>query len=128
MDKLKSSAEIRADLERLGIARYYYQATMQFILRMFENGVFPTKEPIIECVQGTHRPIKKINEKQWKAWIDYHIFKQMLQDRRLLDAYLLGEEIVPRYDTVEKKNKTYLTAKFYPQCRVKKILVYTDND
>lgn len=128
MDKLKSSAEIRADLERLGIARYYYQAVMQFILRMFENGVLPSKEPMMECESGTHRLKKKVNTNQWQAWWDYHIFKQMLEDRRLLEAYLLGEEIVPRYDTVEIKNKTYLTAKFYPQCRVKKILVYTDND
>ena len=47
-NNLKSFNEIRAELNRTGIARFYHNAVTHLLLRMFEKGALPTKEPIIE--------------------------------------------------------------------------------
>ena len=121
MSVLKSFDEVRSDLQRCGIARFYYQAVTKLLTRMFDTGVFGQKEPRI--VQGEQ---KKTSVKKWSEFGNWHLFKQMLTDRRLIDAYLLGEEIIPKYGTAIDKNKEYVTVKYYPQSATKKIIVFTD--
>lgn len=121
--KLQSFDEncIREDLERCGIARFYYQAVQKMILRMFDSGTLPKTPPKIE--QGKQ---KRIGDKKWNDFWNYYFFKQMLDDRRLIDAYLLEEEIVPKYSSYSEKGKVYITVKFYPESRVKHIVVFQD--
>ncbi len=130
-DELKSLNEIRADLQRLGIARFYYQAVRQMLLRMIGSGTIPDKEPKIEVKDGEPREqfIKRISEKKWQDFYDYHLFRQMLTDRRIMDAYLLGEDIIPKFTTeTDSKGKVWKKVKFYPQSAVKKIRVFVDEE
>lgn len=126
MDELKSFAEIRKDLERCGIARIYYQAVRQMILRMISSGTLPYKEPKLEVKNGK---TEKTSDKKWQQFYDYHLFRQMLTDRRLCDAYLLGEDIIPKFThETDDKGKVWLKVKFYPQSAVKKIRVFVDEE
>ena len=79
------------------------------------------KEPQIECG-------KKNSDKTWKQFFDWHLYKQMLTDVRLMDACILGERIVPQYSTKIIKNKEYKDVKFYPESAVKKIRVFLDEE
>lgn len=119
MDKLKTFDEIRAELNRIGIARFYHNAVTRLLLRMFDEGALPTKEPIIEVG-------KKVSNKTERDLYDYHLYKQMLDDIVLIDAYLLGEQIVPKYGTKTIKNKIVKTVKFYPESRVKHVIIFED--
>ena len=87
---------------------------------MFKEGALPTKEPIIEVG-------KKVSYKTERDFHDYHLYKQMLDDIVLIDAYLLGEKIVPKFGTKTIKNKTVKTVKFYPESRVKHVIIFEDN-
>lgn len=121
MGELKSLNEIRADLQRLGIARFYHQAVRQLLLQQFQNGIFGAKEPQIECG-------KKISIKTEKQFYDWHLYKQMLTDVRLMEACILGERIVPKYSKKFIKDKEYKDVKFYPESAVKKIRVFLDEE
>lgn len=124
MEKLKSFDEIRKDLQRCGIARFYYQAVKRMLLRMFDADILPNKEPKIE--RGTQ---KQIGDKKWGQYISYHLFKQMLQDNILIDAYLLGEEIIPRYTyETDKKGKEWVKVKYYPKSLTKTVIIFQDGD
>lgn len=48
------------------------------------------------------------------------------QDIVLMDAYLLGEQIVPKFGTKTIKNKTVKTVKFFPESRVKHVIIFED--
>lgn len=119
-NSLKSFDETRAELNRIGIARFYHNAVTHLLLRMFEEGALPTKEPIIEVG-------KKVSYKTERDFHDYHLYKQMLDDIVLIDAYLLGEKLVPKFGTKTIKNKTVKTVKFYPESRVKHVIIFEDN-
>ena len=119
MDKLKSFDETRAELNRIGIARFYHNAVRNLFLRMFDEGALPNKEPIIEVG-------KKASDKTWRDFFTYNLCKQMLNDIVLIDAYLLGEQIVPKYGTKTIKNKIVKTVKFYPESRVKHVIIFED--
>lgn len=121
MDELKSFNEIRTDLQRLGIARFYHQAVRRLVSQQFQAGVFGNKEPQIERD-------KKVSDKTWKTFWDWHLYKQMLNDVRLMDACILGERIVPKFSTKIIKNKEYTEVKFYPESAVKKIRVFLDEE
>ena len=82
-NKLKSFDETRAELNRIGIARFYHNAVTRLLLRMFDDIV-------------------------------------------LIDAYLLGERLVPKYGTKTIKNKTVKTVKFYPESRVRHVIIFED--
>lgn len=123
MEQLKSFNEIRQDLERCGIARFYYRAVQTMILRMFESGTLPKKETKIE--QGMQ---KQTSERKWQDFWNYHFFKQMLDDRRLIDAYLLEEEIIPKYSSKIEKGKEFITVKFYPKSATKTVIIFQDGD
>lgn len=120
MEQLKTFDEIRNELNRIGIARYYYQAVKRVIILMFQGGVFPNKEPIIEVGE-------KPSEKKWQSFWTYHFYKQMLDDNTLIDAYLLEEPIIPKYGTKIIKNKTLKTIKFYPESKVKYVMIFDDS-
>ena len=119
-NKLKSFDEIRAELNRIGIARFYHNAVTHLLLRMFDEGGLPNKEPLIEVG-------KKVSDKTWRDFYAYHLYKQMLDDIVLMDAYLLGEQIVPKFGTKTIKNKTVKTVKFYPESRVKHVIIFEEN-
>lgn len=118
-NSLKSFDETRAELNRIGIARFYHNAVTHLLLRMFDEGGLPNKEPIIEVG-------KKISDKTWRDFYAYHLYKQMLDDIVLIDAYLLGEQIVPKFGTKTIKNKTVKTVKFFPESRVKHVIIFED--
>lgn len=119
-NSLKSFDETRAELNRIGIARFYHNAVTHLLLRMFDEGGLPNKEPLIEVG-------KKVSDKTWRDFYAYHLYKQMLDDIVLMDAYLLGEKIVPKFGTKTIKNKTVKTVKFYPESRVKHVIIFEDN-
>lgn len=121
MNDLKSFEEIRTDLQRLGIARFYYNAVSKMIQRMFDGGVIPNKEPLFEV--GKPLSAKRIDE-----LYNYSLYKQMQTDKRLIDAYLLGEPIIPKYGEKEVKGKLYRTVKFYPKSKVKTVKIFIDGD
>lgn len=119
MDKLLSFNEIRAEINRTGIARFYHNAVTRLLLRMFDEGALPNKEPIIEVG-------KKVSDKTWRDFYAYNLYKQMIDDIVLIDAYLLGEQIVPKFGTKTIKNKTVKTVKFFPESRVKHVIIFED--
>ena len=114
MEETKSFNEIREDLYHIGTAKFYHQAVRQFIIRMFEKQEFGKFEPLLE---KTKKMSEYSDAKQRKFW-DWHFYKQMLTDSRLIDAYLLGERIVPIYTTKELNNKQYFDVKFYPKSAI----------
>lgn len=125
-NELLSFDEIRKDLERCGIARFYYQATRQMILRMIGSGTLPYKEPKLEVKNGK---TEKTSDKKWQEFYDYHLFRQMLTDRRLCDAYLLGEDIIPKFThETDGKGKVWLKVKFYPKSATKTFTVFQDEE
>lgn len=114
---MKSVDEIREDLFRTGIARIYYNAVRRMLLNQFTDGTLPQKEPKVEVG-------KSISDKKAKDLWNYYLFNQMLDDRRLIDAYLLGEPIVPRWGKKQVGNKEYRIVKFYPEGKTKRVVVF----
>lgn len=94
--------------KKLGVAHHYYDCARKMILRMFDDGALPKVEPKIE--QGTQ---EFTSNRKWKAFLDFHLFRQMLTDRRLLEGYLMGSEIGMKYDSRSQGKKEYLTVEFY---------------
>lgn len=123
MPELKSLDEIKSDLKHCGIARFYYQGVRNLLLRMFDNGVFGKTEPKI--IQGEQ---KKTSDKKWTEFWNWHLFKQMLSDKRLMEAYLLEEEIIPKYGTKIEKGKEYVTVKFYPGSATKVVRIFQGDE
>lgn len=107
-DELKSFDEMRKDFVWSTRASYYYQAVKRMLLNMFDANVLPSKEPMLPVGQRTTA-----------AFWNYHFYHQMLRDNILIDAYLLGEEIVPKYDKKIVRGKEYITVKFYPISHIK---------
>lgn len=118
---MESFDEIRTNLQRIGIARFYYDAVRKMILYMFNDGTLPQKEPLLETG-------KIGNSKKEKEFWTYSLFKQMLSDVRLIDAYLLGERIISKWGKKVIKGKEYKTVKFYPESCTKTVTVFTDSD
>lgn len=118
---MESFDDIRKNLQRLGIARFYYDAARKMILRMFNSGVLPQKEPLLEYGKVGS---KKNEDEFWT----YSLFKQMLTDTRLIDAYLLGENIIPQWSRKTIKGKEYKAVKFYPASCTKTVTVFVDSD
>ena len=100
-----------SELEKLVVAKHYYEATKKLVLRMFEDGIIPKEEPKIEVDANTGRP-KRISPMLWQKFWTYWLFKQMLTDNVLIEGYLIGAEITPIYSTKQIKNKYYKTVKF----------------
>lgn len=121
--QLKSFKEIRKDLTHTPIARFYYQAAKRMISQMFDDGVLPKKEPLIRANER-----KTTTNKKWNDFWNYHLYKQMLNDVTLIDAYLLGEEIVPKYGTKVMNGKEYVSVKFYPAFYTKIATFFIDYD
>lgn len=124
--KLKSTDEIREELRHLRIARYYYQGAMRMILYFMNTSIFPQKEPKIEANHQA-RGIK-ISDRKWNEFYAYHFFRQALQDRRLLEAALFGEEVEPKFGRRTENGKEYLTIKFYPESQIKYLKIFQDYD
>lgn len=104
---MKDLEDIHADLVHLGVAEWYHKAITQLLLRMFNDGFLPQKEPMIK--NGKQ---KQTGDRKWTEFIKYHLFKQMLTDFGLREAYLLEAELVFEYGVREYKNKEYLTLHF----------------
>lgn len=115
--ELKSFVEVRNDLKRIGIARFYHQAVKTMILRMIDNGV----------IKGTELEVgKKYSEQKKKDFLFYNLFKQMLDKPILIDAYLLEEPLILNYGTKTIKNKAYRTVEFYPESFTKTVRIMQD--
>lgn len=115
--ELKSFVEIRNDLKRIGVARFYHQAVKTMILRMIDDGVI--KETNLEVG-------KKCSEQKQQDFIFYNLFKQMLDKPILIDAYLLKEPLILNYGTKTIKNKAYRTVEFYPESFTKTVRIMQD--
>lgn len=117
--KLKNIDEIRADMQKTGLARFYYSAARRMLLNQFADGTLPQKEPKLEAG-------KNVSDKKQKEFWNYHLFKQMLEDKRLMDAYLLGEPIIPKWTTEQVGKKEYEKVKFYPEGKTQKVVRFID--
>lgn len=117
--KLKNIDEIRADMQKTGLARFYYSAARRMLLNQFADGTLPQKEPKLEAG-------KNVSDKKQKEFWNYHLFKQMLEDKRLMDAYLLGEPIIPKWTTEQVGKKEYKKVKFYPEGKTQKVVRFID--
>lgn len=114
MSNLKNFNKIRADLYHIGTAKFYHQAVRQFITKMFDGQVFGKSEPLLEKT----KKISEYSDKKQRDFWNWHFYKQMLTDPRLIDAYLLGEEVVSVYTTKNKNDKQYFDVKFYPRSAI----------
>lgn len=115
--ELKSFVEVRNDLKRIGIARFYHQAVKTMILRMIDNGVIKQTELEVG---------KKYSEQKNQDFFFYNLFKQMLDKPILIDAYLLEEPLIPKYGKKKIKNKEYRTVEFYPESFTKMVRIMQD--
>lgn len=94
---------------------------------LIEKGKLVPKYCIVNDYVGYHLCAQTTVNMLWRDFYAYHLYKQMLDDIVLMDAYLLGEQIVPKFGTKTIKNKTVKTVKFYPESRVKHVIIFEDN-
>lgn len=99
MRKLKGFEEISQDLTNMGISDIYHKAIKRFILQAMQDNA------IVEPKRGSAylRDLKKPSRYDAMDKIyKYDLFKQMLNDNKLIDAYLLQQELtaMPEYEMI----------------------------
>lgn len=109
MNEMKGFEEIRQDLTKIGVSGIYHKAIKRFILQAMEDKVIEEPKRGTAYLRNLKTPSRyDAMDKIYK----YDLYKQMLTDNEIIDAYLLGEELTSTAEHKEVNGKETVVYKF----------------
>lgn len=109
MKKLKDFEEMKQDLNKMGISGIYHKAIKRFILQAMEDKAIEEPKRGWKYLQRLKKPARyDAMDRIYK----YDLYKQMLKDNELIEAYLLGEPLTSAAEVEIVNGAETLTYKF----------------